>query len=204
MSAAEDSLINPAHGAVIYRRVPDDVRAEIDIAIIERPQGLRSIIQIYRRFSVKEKYDVGISSFRAYARRVEHYKRTESIGTITRELCNPDGTPDESGLQERGRLLLIQQIIRTLEDADLSTIDLQKMASAYTAQRKLALELEKAERLRPAAQIADDPERMAELVREIYGVELEKGLPDSGTEGPSEEATEPQTGTNGDEGLTSS
>lgn len=177
----------------MYRRVPDDARAEIDRAIIERPQGLRSVTQIYRRFDVKEKYDVGITSFRAYARRVEHHKRTESIGTITRELCHPNGTPDESGLQERGHLLLIQQIIRTLEDADLSTIDLQKIASAYTAQRKLALELEKAERLRPTAQIADDPERMAELVREIYGVELAKGSGESGAEGPREEEREPRT-----------
>ena len=192
MSAAEDPLIHPARGAVMYRRVPEHVRAEIDRAIIERPQGLRSVTQIYRHFDVKEKYDVGITSFRAYARRSEHHKRTESIGTITRELFHPDGTPDESGLQERGHLLLIQQIIRTLEDADLSTIDLQKIASAYTAQRKLALELEKAERARPAVQAGDDPARMAELVREIYGVELEKEPRDSGTEGTSEEVKEPR------------
>ena len=57
----------------------------------------------------------------------------------------------------------------------------QKIASAYTAQRKLVLELEKAERLRPAAQIGADPARMAELVREAGCAGMEIGS-DSGAD----------------------
>ena len=164
-------------GGIMHRNVPEHVRRQIDHDIATRPEGLTTLAAVYRKHRLKQDYDVGLTSFRAYARRLENLKRKESIGRITAKLCPPPLDADESTLQKRGHQLLLQHLVRALEDSELATAELCCLARAYTAQRKLALDLAKSEPTLSQQQHdkptpADAPQRIAQLVREIYGVRL--------------------------------
>ena len=152
---------------LMYRKVPQAVRLQVDQAIVDRPEGYKTLAEIHQAFHLKQDYGVGIVALRNYARRVENIKRKESIGRITAELSPKPETADPATLLKRGHLLLVQRIIQTLEDGELSTSELARMAQAYTSQRKLSLETEK-----DAHASSQAPDRIAELVREIYGVHM--------------------------------
>jgi len=164
-------------GGSMYRQVPAKMRRQIDSDITTRPDGLTTLAAIYRKYRLQQDYGVGLASFRSYARRLENLKRKESIGRITASLCPPDKAADQAVLQKRGHLLLIQRIVRILEESELATPELCRIAQAYTAQRKLALDVAKSEQSASQQQAekahpADAPEKIAQLVRDIYGVRL--------------------------------
>jgi hypothetical protein len=170
-------------GAIVHDRLPRPLRRRIDRALAERPDDLKTIADIYRHFRLKEDYAVGITSFRAYARRVENLKRKQSVGRITTRLAPSSPDADATALQDRGRLLLIQRLVRALEDSKLTTAELCRLAQAFTAQRKLALDIDKHGRHRPEGAFGEDcsgdiPDRIVELVRDIYGVRVPRTASD--------------------------
>ena len=177
MPRTSDTKRGSHPGGIMHRNVPEHVRRQIDHDIATRPEGLTTLAAVYRKHRLKQDYDVGHTSFKAYARRLENLKRKESIGRITAKLCPPPLDAGETTLQERGHLLLIQHLVRALEDSELATAELCCLARAYTAQRKLALDLAKSEPTLSQQQgdgdhAADAPQRIVQLVREIYGVRL--------------------------------
>lgn len=202
MGTRKTRPINLNHGLVMYQRVPTDAREDIDRAIVDRPEGLRTIAHVYRHFEIEKKYGVGMTAFRAYARRVAYQARGESVGTIARGLCHVEGIDDEALLQKRGRLLLIQQIIRTLEEGELTTPELQKMAQAYSAQRKVGLAVDKAEQDMPVTpdEEGDMAAQLSELVREVYGSgvgEIGEPQEEAREEEPEEQVQSPASGDEG-------
>jgi hypothetical protein len=171
-------------GATYFNNVPEAVRRRIDNALIHPTDDCKCVIDVYRRFRLKEDYDVGMTTFREYARRLLRNERMQSIGQIASGLCPAPDPTEENELHQRGHLLVIQHIVRSLQDSELSTSELCSLARAYATHRKLALDMQRAPTTQPTtgaqstATPADDDrsevhtETIARLVREIYGARL--------------------------------
>ena len=161
-------------GAIVYTNVPEPVLREIEQALTGTPDGPPSVAELYRRFRLKQDYDVGVTSFRQYARRVLNLKRKESVGRIAAGLFPAEKAADANALQQRAHLLLVQHIVRGLEDSELPTSELCSLARAYTAQRKLTLDAQRSRQSPGEGQVGrshgEAPAEITRLVCEIYGV----------------------------------
>ena len=176
----------PGDSAVrrMHRLVPEDLRAEIEAAIVDRPVGRASWAAIHRHYQLRDKFGIGLSAFRKYARRVEWMRRQQAAGTIATGICEAAAGEEDVGdgeteevLQSRGRLLLLQKLIGQLSSGDLSNAELARLAGAFVAQGRLALAREKRAREEEARSRAEagrgrSDEELAGLVREVYGAEV--------------------------------
>ena len=168
----------------MHRLVPEDLRAAIEAAIVDRPAGRASWAAIHRHHQLQGKFGIGLGAFREYARRVEWMRRQQAAGTIATGIC--EAVTGESGvgdgetqevLQSRGQLLLLQKLIAQLAGGDLSNAELARLAGAFVAQGRLALAREKQQweeeaRSRAEAGSRQSDEELAGLVREVYGAEV--------------------------------
>jgi len=166
----------------VFRSLPEEVRREVEREILAGGCGIG---RIWRKWQVKEKYGVGLHSFRNYARQLKAVRQHAASGAVVQALGSLMGISraQRSRLQEASELLLLGRLAEVLRRGDLEPEQLVRLADALAKQRTAAVKAEAqrlAERkfrqlLRQMGRNKDggmDERQILDAVRRLYGVRV--------------------------------
>lgn len=171
-------------GSALCRRVPAEVRSQIDSAILLRPPELATLELIAARFQLKEQYGVTPAALRAYARRIEELARPVATARLMAGVYGCLPAAQRRKLLAGSQVLLLSRVIQVLStegDTALSVAELARLGSIVSgmAGRKATRNPKPAKdsknRTRGRAEIPADGGDIAALVRQVYGLNIAGG-----------------------------
>jgi hypothetical protein len=173
--------VNTLARSRVYRRLPAPLRSQVDSAILLRPQNLPTLEAIAARFELS-RYGISAAALRSYARRLEQLARPAAAGQILAMVfgCLPDSY--RRRLLAGAQVVLLSRVIQALsteEAQPLSVAEMTRLGSllAALARSPQVRDLARARPQRrrkplPAGQEEIQPGKIAELVRNVYGLSL--------------------------------
>jgi hypothetical protein len=118
--------------SVLYRRLPEDVRRQVDEAILLRPPERPTPEAIAEQFKLADRYHVSLHALKSYARKLEKLARPVIASRLLGQVlaCLPES--DRLEMIVGGEVLLLSRLCRSLMvegKSSLSVGDLAKLAS---------------------------------------------------------------------------
>jgi hypothetical protein len=183
MNQAAQSLLENTR---LTRKVPWDVRQELDEILRRPPKQRPAIEQLWKDLKFKQRFGVSRDDFVAYARRVRAVQARAACCQAMRALAQLLVMPIEEAeqLHTAGQLLLLGRMCALLQEEELDPQLLLRLAKMMTRQRSSEVRAE-AQRLADrkflkAARAAfgtkrsiwDDPKELRRRVRMIYGIDM--------------------------------
>ncbi|MEP0841374.1 MAG: hypothetical protein HRF43_01530 [Phycisphaerae bacterium] len=167
-------------GSAICRKLPLPVRMRLDSALLRRPAGLKTLEEIARRFDLAG-HGISITTLRSYARRLEALARPAAAGQVLASIlgCLPPGY--ERRIRMGTQVLLLSRVVQALAGGEsaLSVAELVRLGSllaalARPAGASAAPPPKKSSCPQAHRRKADalPPERIRELIRDVYGLNL--------------------------------
>lgn len=158
--------------SVAFRRLPAEVRRQVDEAILLRPPDCATLEAIAAKYKLKDQYQVSISALKAYARNLERLARPIVSSRLLSQVlgCLPE--QHRRGLVAGGEVLLLSRVFQSLSaetPSALSVADLAKLASVLASVGgKSKAKSEKSDADSETAPA--DTNRLAEAVHLLYGL----------------------------------
>ncbi len=165
--------------------LPDELRARVDQAIVERPSGLESVRKIYDHFALKD-HGITYKLLSGYVRRKGWRGRLAATGQVVQAMFGSSERDEADRLCNSAYLSLMSTVVRTLQEGveQFPTAELARLSKIITEQRAVGVkergvELKKAKQT-DAAGGSDKaqppatglPDNFDEIVRRLYGVEI--------------------------------
>lgn len=180
------------HSAV-YRRLAVHTRAQLDAAILRRPTGLQSLEEIARRFGL-DAQRISRGALRSYARRLEELARPAAASQVLAAIFGCLPSAYERRLLAGTQVLLLSRVVQALaaSESALSVAELSRLSMALAALARSGLTARSRGYARPRSARTDatrsaslPPARIAELVRDIYGLDIRASAgPTNSSESP--------------------
>lgn len=165
--------------SAVYRRVPPDLRARLDRAILMPAESEDSIEQVARELKLTDQYGVSPAALRSYVRKVEQLMRPTVTSQIMAAVlsCLPEDY--RRRLMDGSQVLLVSRLLATLtaDNTGLTVAEMAKLASVLhmvsgtRAAVRGAARSAKPGDAPPETKASDpDPSRLSESVRRVYGL----------------------------------
>jgi hypothetical protein len=169
----------------VYRRLPPEVRHQVDEAILQRPAECPSLEKIAAKFELAQRYHVSVSALKRYAGKLEKLARPVVASHLMTHVihCLPEA--NRADLIAGGEVMLLSRLFRKLidkgkDDSDLSIADLAKLASILVS---VVSKMTSAGGVPPgrgeksgarqccSGPVAYDENSLAQAVRSLYGLD---------------------------------
>ncbi len=166
--------------------LPLTLRSQVDQAITNVAKGLKSVRKIYDHFALKD-HGIAYKSFSVYARREDWRSRLAATGRIVEAMFGASDRDEADRLCNSAYLSLMSTVVRTLQEGveQFPTAELARLSKIITEQRAVGVK-ERDVELKTVKQ-ADSaggndkvkpsttglPDNFDDIVRRIYGVEIE-------------------------------
>ncbi len=177
--------------------IPYERRMEINDRIVNARPGAAPMKEVYRNLDLRNLYGLTWRTFERYAGQIREHSALYGLGCMGREILavlTSKGVDRESveKSQDLAQLMLVSRLIGCLlrpadgPEPGLTTRELCELARAFAAQRKVAVAAvkQRCENSRDRGtsdnleeELGSDtgrlPARFREIVRQVYGVELQ-------------------------------
>ncbi len=173
----------------LVRRVPADVRAEIDAVLARGPRERPPIDVVWREMALRQKFGVSRPMLRAYAQQLRaahaQFACSEVVKALAVLMEMPAG--QSADLQDRSEILLLGKIAQALNKSEEIPPDqLLKLADALAKQRTAVVRTKAQtlaeQKVRRAARSSASKEgfneaEFQERIRRIYGITSKPACP---------------------------
>ena len=118
--------------SIAYRRLPADIRCQVDEAILLRPPEYPTPEAIAEKFDLADRYQVSLSVLKSYARKLETLARPVMTSRLLSQVVGCLKEEERQKMVVGGEVLLLSRLCQLLMaegDSSLSVADLAKLAS---------------------------------------------------------------------------
>lgn len=156
--------------------LPKRRRHPIDEAILHRPEGLESVLEIYEHFDLKGEH-ITLASFRRYTDLLAWQTRLGHIGKLVHQLVGVVPNDEEDRWFRTAHLMLTASLIEGLDRADVEfkVADVIRLYKIFEDRRVLG----GSGKSKAGESLNDVPDRdgklprkFADTIKDIYGVTL--------------------------------
>jgi hypothetical protein len=168
----------------VYRKIPLDIRQELDQALVLRADSGTTLDAIAKKFELAERFGITARALRSYARKLEAGIRPVMVEQLVASVlgCLPWSYKEQ--VASGSQILLLSRLVQMLHDETrpgLSANDLARLADiASGIAGRIATNSSHPRRSRspagrelsqdPPAECPTAPAKLAEAVRAIYGL----------------------------------
>lgn len=164
----------------LYRTLPMELRARVDVAILLRPPEWPRLEDILAGMELETRFGIRLTDLRQYARALEHFARPLMAALLVSTLLGALPRRVSAHLGRANRLLVWSRLVQHLTDPNAKPLTATELAKVAAILRPAARRSGRASggRQQPAEQrLPFDRDTLAPVVRMLYGVNLADDVP---------------------------
>lgn len=174
MAVAEPVGFEQVEGTAVYRALPIEARATLDVAILLRPDEYPTLEKAYQGMGLKQRFGLRMADLRRYAAALEAFARPLMAALTVAELLQALPRKFTARLGRANRLLVWSRLVQQVVDPDakpLSATEFAKLADMLRAVRPKTRVAGASGR--PDAPQSGAPARqLGPIVQQLYGLTL--------------------------------
>ena len=164
----------------LYRILPMELRARVDVAILLRPPECPNLEDIIPAMELDTRFGIRLTDLRQYARALEQFARPLMAALLVSTLLAALPRRVSTHLGRANRLLVWSRLVQHLTDPSakpLTATELAKLAAILRPLHRRPGRTSDTPHRPPGSPLPFDRDTLAPVVRMLYGVNLADDVP---------------------------